>query len=215
VVGRTRLLAYKYSLLKTMETIPANTEARHKLEQHLVAHHDAFLGFVRKRVADPELAADVLQDSLLKALRASDTIRNGENVVAWFYRILRRTIVDLYRRRAIEQRALERIQQEANDLPRPREEAALCRCLDLLLPTLRPGYAELIRELDIEGVDPEWVAERLGITPNNLKVRLHRARGQLRERLLQSCNLCAKHGCLDCDCDDACEQKLRQHGQRR
>jgi len=45
------------------------------------------------------------------------------------------------------------------------------------------------------------VAKELGITPNNLKVRRHRARQQLRERLEEVCRTCAKHGCLDCSCE--------------
>jgi RNA polymerase sigma-70 factor (ECF subfamily) len=35
---------------------------------------------------------------------------------------------------------------------------------------------------------------------NNLKVRLHRGRKQLRERIEQTCRACATHGCLDCIC---------------
>lgn len=58
-----------------------------KVEEHLLKNLDMFRGFVRARVSDPELAADVVQDSLLKAIKAEDTVRDDENVVAWFYRI--------------------------------------------------------------------------------------------------------------------------------
>lgn len=47
---------------------------------------------------------------------------------------------------------------------------------------------------------PAAVAADLGITRNNLKVRRHRARKQLRARLEDLCRLCAHHGCLDCTC---------------
>jgi DNA-directed RNA polymerase specialized sigma24 family protein len=63
----------------------------HKLTS-LLKNVDEFTGFARKRLADPELAADAVQESLLKALKAADQIRDEENAKAWFYRILRRTI---------------------------------------------------------------------------------------------------------------------------
>jgi len=182
------------------------------LETQLLAHHDAFLAFVRRRVADPDLAEDVLQDSLLKALRASATVRNNETIVAWFYRILRRTIIDLYRHRAVERKAIDEFGRDARRVIRPTDEPAVCRCLQLLLPTLRPQYASLIQKLDLEGVPAELVASRLGITPNNLKVRLHRARHQLRERLVATCNICATHRCLHCDCESSGSDPVPRSG---
>ncbi len=65
---------------------------------------------------------------------------------------------------------------------------------------MRPAYADLIRALDLDGVPAEAVAERLGISRNNLRVRHHRARAQLKVRLEATCRLCATHGCLDCTC---------------
>ena len=71
------------------------------IETVLLENLKEFLGFARKRLGDPELAADVVQDSLLKALKAADQIRDEESAKAWFYRILRRTIIDLYRWRVV------------------------------------------------------------------------------------------------------------------
>ena len=54
--------------------------------------------------------------------------------------------------------------------------------------------------IDLGEQKPESVAAELEMTANNLRVRHHRAREQLRKRLEETCRLCAKHGCLDCDC---------------
>lgn len=70
-----------------------------RIDSYLLDNMNEFVGFARKRLGDPELAADAVQNSLLKALKAADQIRDQENAKAWFYRILRRTIIDLYRRR--------------------------------------------------------------------------------------------------------------------
>lgn len=174
-------------------------KAADKLERHLVQHREAFLAFVRSRIADPALAEDVLQESFAKAMKAADQLQDDENIVAWFYRILRHTIIDLYRRRAVQERALESIQLEVE---LPQEEAKeICKCLQTLVPTLTPQYAQLIQKVDLEEKPVETVAKELGISPNNLRVRLFRARHQLKLRLEETCKVCSTHGCLNCTCE--------------
>ena len=173
-----------------------------QIETQLLQELEKFTNFVRARVGDPHLAADVVQDSLLKAVKAADQLRDDESVTAWFYRILRHAIIDLYRRRAANQGALERLERELDSPPDNEGERVACGCVETLIPTLNPEYGELIRRLDLGGETPEQVGAALNMTANNLRVRHHRARKQLRERLEQTCRLCAKHGCLDCTCSD-------------
>jgi RNA polymerase sigma factor (sigma-70 family) len=151
------------------------------------------------------LAADAVQESLLKALRSSGELRDDESAKAWFYRILRRTIIDLYRRDDVHTRAVEKLKVELEQQASPDldEERVTCQCMKALLPTMKPEYAELIERLDLGGESTEEASARLGISRNNLVVRHHRARQQLRERLELSCQSCATHGCLDCTCDSA------------
>ena len=173
-----------------------------QIEEQLLQQLDAFTGFVRSRVGDPHLAADVVQDSLLKAVKSADQLRDDESVTAWFYRILRRTIIDSYRRRAASQTALDRLERELDAPPDAAEERAVCACMETLIPTLKPEYADVIQRLDLKAESADAVAKALDLNANNLRVRHHRARQQLRERLEQTCRMCAKHGCLDCTCGE-------------
>lgn len=173
------------------------------LAEQLVGNLNEFLAFARGRSGEPELAADAVQESLLKALKSSGQIRDQENVKAWFYRILRRTIIDLYRRRDVHERAVEKLQRELDSPPDDDEERTVCACMERLIPGLKPEYSTLLRRLDLNGEEVAPVATSLGISTNNLTVRLHRARQQLRERLEETCRVCASHGCLDCTCDTA------------
>jgi RNA polymerase sigma factor (sigma-70 family) len=159
-----------------------------------------FTGFARKRLGDPELAADAVQDSLLKAIKAGDQLRDEENAKAWFYRILRRTIIDLYRRRDAHDRTVTEFEHEVNSPADNEEERVVCACMEALLPMMTPQYSALIRQLDLAEEAPDTVAASLGISRNNLNVRVHRARQQLKRRLEENCRVCAKHGCLDCHC---------------
>jgi RNA polymerase sigma-70 factor (ECF subfamily) len=166
----------------------------------LLQHNNHLLAYTRSKVNDPTLAEDVLQESLLKALAAAPDLRDQEKLLPWFYSILNNAITDLYRRQQVETRSLQQIAQ-AQLLDEEQEiERVLCECFRALIPTLKPEYGELIEQLELSGSDPAQVAERIGITANNLKVRRHRARQALRQRLEESCRVCAKHGCLDCTC---------------
>lgn len=173
-----------------------------EVEDAILTNLKAFIAFVRKRVGDPHLAEDIVQESLAKALAAERKPTDAENTVAWFYRILRRSIIDLHRRRDVRSRALNRLEQELPEAPSDADERLLCQCFRRLLPSLPPGYQELLQQIDLEDRDPAEVATVLGVTRNNLTVRLHRARKQLRDKLAQNCRACSKHGCLDCTCGE-------------
>ena len=169
------------------------------VESQLLRYNERFLAFVRSKISDPELAIDVLQESFYKALRSIGNLKDENKILPWFYRILQGTIIDLYRRHRIEKRAIEIISQELESSIESNDETNLCDCIQFLIPTLKPEYADLI-QLELEEISPEEVTIRLGITKNNLKVRRHRAREQLKKRLEETCKVCAKHGCFDCDC---------------
>jgi RNA polymerase sigma factor (sigma-70 family) len=177
------------------------------IETELFENVKEFVGFARKRLGDPELAADAVQESLLKALKAGDQLRDEESAKAWFYRILRRTIIDLYRRHATRDKALQEFEHELNTAAGAEEERVACACMRRLLPTMTPQYASLIQQIDLNEEAPETVAANLGITKGNLNVRLHRARQQLKRRLEENCRVCAKHGCLDCHCGTETEPR--------
>ncbi len=180
------------------------------IQTQLLEGLNEFTAFARKQLADSELAADAVQDSMLKALKATDQVRDEKSAKAWFYRILRRTIIDLYRRRDVRKRALTPLEGDPAS-PTDEEERLVCACLNKLIPTLKPQYSSLLQRLDLGGEALEPVAKSLGISKNNLKVRLHRARQQLKKQLTQTCRICAQHGCLDCTCDTASKGRLN-HG---
>lgn len=186
---------------------PQSTPRLDDLVASLLRHQDAFLGFLRKRVEDQALAEDLFQQSLVRAVERHHGVRDEGSVVAWFYQILRNALVDYYRSRGAEARRDDAYLQELvatgqDKEPPPGEIAAVvCACLNRLLQALRPTYADLLRRIDLGGESPQRVAEELKISPNNLTVRLHRARQALRASLEETCGVCTTHGCLDCACE--------------
>ena len=171
------------------------------IQQPILQNLDTFVAFVRKRVGDPHLAEDLVQDSLLKALKANKKPSPNEDVIAWFYRILRHSIIDLYRRTDARKRGLESFRAELPNAVPPEAERAICQCIDRLMPDLPDQYRELLQRIDLGGENIKQVAAALGTTTNNLTVRLHRARKQMRDRLEKFCRDCSTAACVDCSCE--------------
>ena len=171
--------------------------SRRTAVEELVALKADFLRFVRARTRSEADAEELLQAAYAKATEKIDTVRDDESAVAWFYRLLRNAIADVGReRRRVEALAAD-ARPEVTDADLHR---AVCSCVNDLVPTLKPQWATLVRRVDLEGASVSEVARDEGITANAAAVRLHRARGALRDKLLVVCGACARHGCLDCGC---------------
>jgi len=163
----------------------------------LAASHRQFLEFLERRVESREVAEDILQSAFVKSLESGAQLRGQESSVAWFYRILRNAVIDHYRQRGVEARALEILGRED---PSPAEQTEVCGCLMDLVGTLSPGYQEALRTVDLEDGSLAGLAVRAGISEGNAAVRVHRARQALRKRVQEACGTCAVHGCVNCDC---------------
>jgi RNA polymerase sigma-70 factor (ECF subfamily) len=168
-----------------------------------------FLSFVQRRVGDRSLAEDILQSAYVRALERSGTVREPESAMAWFYSVLRNAVIDHFRSRASESGALDRwaseleTAQSQSGPPDAFTRDLVCGCIEHILPTLRPAYAEALREVDLAEQPLAEFAAHHGITSGNAAVRVHRARAALRRELARVCGACSLHACLNCTCKRA------------
>ena len=172
--------------------------------QTLLDRRAGFLAFVQRRVADYGLAEDILQAAFVRALERSEGLRKDESAVVWFYSVLRNAVIDHYRRRASENRLMEPWADGLDVGEAAASDAStrtfVCGCIEHVLPTLRPAYVEVLREVDLEEMPLGDFARRHKLTPGNAAVRAHRARAALRRELARVCGACSIHACLDCCC---------------
>ena len=175
----------------------------HAVIEKLVDSHREFLTFLEKRVESKEVAEDILQAAFVRGLERSAEIHDEESVVAWFYRVLRNAVIDHYRRRGAAERAQERWTREFGpaEVPAPEIQKEICVCLVRLLDELKPEYKQALQEIDLEDGSLYKLATKEGITANNARVRLHRARVAMRKKVAECCGTCAGDGCSDCTCE--------------
>ena len=173
------------------------------VNQHLLDGRREFLGYLRRRLGSLDEAEDALQDFSLKVIRSARSVDQDDKINAWLGQILRHTLIDHYRRRAVRHRTETAYAQElsiAEDAPEAEDEHRTCGCLHAALRRLRPDHAELLRRADLEEEPRARVAADLGLTVNALNVRLHRARQALRVELENSCAACGTGKFQDCAC---------------
>ena len=71
---------------------------RQQLSDYIVAHQEEFYRLAYSYVKNRDAALDVVQESIVKALAKSDTLRRPEYLKAWFYRILLNESMNHHRR---------------------------------------------------------------------------------------------------------------------
>jgi RNA polymerase sigma-70 factor (ECF subfamily) len=150
--------------------------------------------FIRRRVADHELAEDLLQETFVRIHRHIDSLADGERLLAWVYRIARNVINDSYRLSAREKtRTIDfakigetRLVAETND-PLTRQPCTSCNWQEELVSQLPETYREAIRLAELEGLTQHEIAERLGLSLSGAKSRVQRARALLKQALEACC----------------------------
>ncbi|WP_408931927.1 RNA polymerase sigma factor [Corynebacterium sp. YSMAA1_1_D6] len=137
-------------------------------------HYPAVLAFLRRRVPPShaeELAADVFE----RAWRGFDSLKGMP--LPWLYGIARNVMREFYRTR----RETENL--DDHELESYAGYDAIDLSLDISEAFLRLSYPdqEILSLHAWEGLDHPEIAEVLGISRNNVRVRLHRARTHLSE----------------------------------
>jgi RNA polymerase sigma-70 factor, ECF subfamily len=76
-------------------------DVRTEIEVLFNLHHAEIYAYLARMVREPELAADLAQDTFVKAYRAFDSLEDRDHARAWLYQIAHRVALDEFRRRKI------------------------------------------------------------------------------------------------------------------
>ncbi len=185
---------------------PRVEQAQLAVQRALVDCHGRLHEILRRRLGNADEAEDVLQSFMVRALERASDLRDVDSVRSWLGRVLSTAVADHYRRGSRRRQGEHATEPEvlANLLPTVDAELdeATCSCLYRLLPTLRPSYADVLWRADLVDEPREQIALALGTSVANVTVRLHRARRELSQRLLETCWSCPIHGFRNCQCNE-------------
>ncbi|WP_258096037.1 sigma-70 family RNA polymerase sigma factor [Salinibacter sp. 10B] len=147
--------------------------------------------FVWKIVGDADEAENIVQEAFAEAYRQIDSFRGEAKVSTWLFSIARHLAYGHVRKSKRhnykEHEILEFLQAEQNEgttvTEKAVETAERKRIVHDALQELPEHYRRVVQLRDLEEKSTTETAERLGLTEVNVRVRLHRARKQLRGHL--------------------------------
>ena len=143
--------------------------------------------FIRRRVADPRDAEDILQDVFSALVEANRLLMPIDHITGWLYRVARNRIIDLFRSRTMEPLELEDLLPSG--FAGPDEEyarAALLETLEQAIAELPPDQREVFIGHELEGRSFKQMAATTGVSINTLLSRKRYAVLRLRGRLRQT-----------------------------
>ena len=151
-------------------------ERETRFESLFDATYEPLLAYARRRVGGE--AEDVVADVLLIAWRRLDEVPG--DAVAWLFGVARNVILGSRRGMRRRQAVIGRLfSQTAPFAPAAHDARPVLQALAALSEPDR----EAILLVAWDGLDTDRAARAMGCSPPAFRVRLHRARGRLRERL--------------------------------
>lgn len=120
---------------------------------------------------------DAAQETFLTAWRKLDRYSAKAPFEHWLTRVCLNTCYERLRRKRLPEQSLD---DEVREPAAPGADPSAAADVERLLARLAPGDRFVLLLLDGEGWSTEEIAERLGWTRTNVKVRAHRARRRLR-----------------------------------
>ena len=149
-------------------------------------HHGWLRGWLRHRLSNSADAADLAQDTFVRVLlaRSSGTLQEPRRYLAT---IARGLVIDLYRRRSLEQAYLDALMARPELHAPSAETRALILdsllAIDRMLDGLGARTRQIFLAVQLDGLSYEKAADRCGVSVST--VRKHLARGLMHCLLLE------------------------------
>jgi len=168
-------------------------------EREAMSHLTTLLAVGSRLTRSTAEAEDLVQDTLLKALRAKEHFTPGSNMRAWLLRILTNTFINRYRRGGLERSVLDGpdadpladgwIGASTMEAMRDPESRAMRALLEkeivAALDELPEEFRLAVVLSDVEELSYKEISEIMGCPIGTVMSRLHRGRRLLKRRLYE------------------------------
>lgn len=150
--------------------------------------------YLRRYCGDPDVAEDVLQDTLLRIDRALPGFDGRARLETWALAIATRAAADHFRAAARRPPSLQWSESDNTDhftddhsLEDRLVIDEMNDCVREVIDTLPPDYRAAVILRDLEGHSVNELRDILGCSLATAKIRIHRARDRLRAALGDAC----------------------------
>jgi RNA polymerase sigma-70 factor (ECF subfamily) len=180
------------------EKTPTSDAARAMFEEQAIPYMDQLYAAAMRMTRNPSDAADLVQDTFVKAYAAFGQFQQGTNLKAWLYRILTNTFINGYRKnqRNPYQGTIDELEDwqlgGAESVTQGRStRSAEAEAIDHLpdsdvkdaLQSIPEDFRMAVYFADVEGFSYQEIADIMKTPVGTVMSRLHRGRRMLRELL--------------------------------
>ena len=166
------------------------------------------------RLIGPGEAEDTAQEVFTKVSRSLDSFKGQSKLSTWIYRIATNTAIDKMRSSGHKHTAVQIPLDDGTGIEKtppgigapdtPTDQKVIRRemseCVREYVDRLPPDHRTVLILKELEGFKNREIATILDISLENVKVRLHRARGRLKQELAEGCDFYLnEEGTLACD----------------
>lgn len=196
VIDPTRAVDWPVMDDSPVETVAAGA-VRDQFEQQALPFMDQLYGAAMRMTRNPADAADLVQETFVKAFASWGSFQQGTNLKAWLYRILTNTYINIYRKRQREpyQDAIEELEDwqlgGAESTTSVSSRSAEAEAIDRMPASAVKSALQAIPEdfrlavylADVEGFAYQEIADIMKTPVGTVMSRLHRGRRRLRDLL--------------------------------
>lgn len=155
--------------------------------------------FVLALVRDDWVADDLIQETFLKVQENLNSLRDPSKLSSWMFRIAYNLCQDHFRQLKISRKEesidqeegqdlKEALIQKESDIQKELEQRQMGECVQNQINLLPEPLRTVLVLFDVMEFTHQEIADILGITVKNVKVRLHRARKKLKPILEEKCS---------------------------
>lgn len=191
--ARRALALLRRQPLRETNTVNSLENQSKPFAQHAAELSPALKHYLQRYVGNPALAEDLLQETLIRIGKGLAGFEQRSSLKTWAFAIASRVAADHFRS---PENSLDIVEiDEAEALPDadPHIEerlvvAEMSSCVREVVDSLPPDYRTALVLHDLEGMSAEQVATVCECSLATAKIRIHRARARLKEKLQTKCD---------------------------
>lgn len=147
---------------------------------------DQLKNFLQKRVTDSSMADDLLQEVFVKIHLNLPHLKDNNKLENWVFQIAYNQLNDHYRR----QKSVSTQHLEDLDLAADQDSSVhdLHNCLVPFIQNLPETYKTAVILSEVEGLNQQEIAGKLGITLSGAKSRIQRGRALIKQHFVECCH---------------------------
>jgi len=177
--------------------MPEDDDLKRLFEEQALPYMDQLYAAAMRMTRNPADAADLVQETFVKAFQAFKSFEQGTNLKAWLYRIQTNTYINIYRKRQRDpyQGSIDELEDwqlgGAESRTATSSRSAEAEAIDHLpdsdvkeaLQAVPEDFRMAVYLADVEGFSYQEIADIMKTPVGTVMSRLHRGRKLLREKL--------------------------------